>query len=80
MTHVDALSRNPLPKCMIIENSDNLTTKFKRAQQEDVDIKKIFDAVLEKNIDGYTVRNDLLLKEHNGDTLLVTILYFRLSS
>lgn len=71
MGHVNALSRNSLPKCMIVENDNSLTEKFKRALQEDDDIKKILNAIKEKNIDGYTVRNDLLFKEHNGDILLI---------
>jgi len=69
--HVDALSRNPLPKCMIIDSSDSLTIKCKQAQQKDNDIKKIFDAVKEKNIEGYTIKNDLLFKKYSGDILLV---------
>jgi len=34
--HVDALSRNPLPVCMIIDEHDSLTVKFKQAQQNDL--------------------------------------------
>lgn len=71
MMHVDALSRNPLPVCMLIDERDSLTAKFKQAQQNDDDVKKIFDAVKEGNIGSYIIKNDLLFKKHNGDVLLV---------
>lgn len=71
MMHVDALSRNPLPTCMIINERDNLTLKFKQAQQGDSDVKKIFDAAKEGKIDDYLIRNDLLFKKRDGDILLV---------
>lgn len=71
MVHVDALSRNPLPTCMFIDERDNLTAKFKQAQQSDSGVKKVFDAVREGKIDGYVMRNGLLFKVLNGDTLLV---------
>lgn len=48
---------------MAIDNSDSLTLKFKRVQQEDNDMKKIFDLVKENKIDGYTIKNNLLFKK-----------------
>lgn len=71
MAHVDALSRNPLPMCMILDERDSLTVKFKQAQQDDNDVKRIFDAVKAGNIDGYIIRSDLLFKKRDGDILLV---------
>jgi len=71
MMHVDALSRHPLPVCMVIDERDSLTIKFKQAQQDDNEVKKVFDAVKKGNIDGYIIRNDLLFKKRNGDILLV---------
>jgi len=35
MTHVNALSRNPLPVCMLNECEDSMTSRIRRAQQED---------------------------------------------
>lgn len=69
MIHVDALSRNPLPVCMTIDERDTLTVKFRQAQQDDV--KKIFEAIEKRAIDGYIIKNGLLFKKHNEDILLV---------
>lgn len=40
MKHIDALSWHPSNKCMIIDKDDSLTVKFKRAQEENNNIKK----------------------------------------
>lgn len=71
MIHVAALSRNPLPVCMIVDERDSLTVKFRQAQQSDDDVKKIFDVVKKGNIDSYIIKNDLLFKKYSGDVLLV---------
>jgi len=71
MMHVDALSRNPLPVCMVVDEHDILTVKFKQAQQSDSDVKKMFDAVKRGNINDFVIKNDLLFKEHHGEILLV---------
>lgn len=40
MVHVDALSRNPLPVCLTIDDSEeDLTAKLKKAQKKDDDKK-----------------------------------------
>jgi len=70
MKHVDALSR-PIPVCMLIEEHDGLTVKFKQAQQSDSEVKNVLDAVKRGNVDGYVVKNDLLFKVRDGDVLLV---------
>lgn len=42
MKHVDALSQNPLPKALLIdEYNDSLIARFKNAQDVDQDIQKI---------------------------------------
>lgn len=69
MAHVDALSRNPLPVCMSIDEHDNITAKFRQAQQNDSDVKKLFQTVQKKGIDGYIMKNDLLFKKHNEELL-----------
>jgi len=73
MAHVDALSRNPLPVCMVVDKHDILTVKFRQAQQDDRDVRKIFDAVKKGNINSFVIKiyNDLLFKEHRGEILLV---------
>jgi len=69
MKHVDVLSRSPIP--VLIDNRDDLTIKFKRAQQSDDKVKNILNAVKRGNVDGYVVKNDLLFKVRDGDVLLV---------
>lgn len=71
MVHVDSLSRNPIPICMIADDCDNLTVKFKRAQQADDDIRKMYDTVKKGKNDNFVIKNDLLFKRHDGDNLLV---------
>jgi hypothetical protein len=42
MPHVDALSRYPLPRCMLIDAPrDGLAMRMEKTQREDVDVKKI---------------------------------------
>jgi len=42
MAHVDALSRNPLPVCLVIDESDaGLTARFRRAQEEDDGVRRL---------------------------------------
>jgi len=63
MVHVDALSRNPLPVYMVVDEHDVLTVKFKYAQQGDSDVKKIFDAVKIGNINSFVIKNLLSIVE-----------------
>jgi len=56
---------------MIVDERDSVTVKFRRAQQDDDNVKKMFDAVKRRNNDDYVIKNDLLFKKHNGDILLV---------
>jgi len=73
MLHIDALSRNPLPVCMIIDEHNSLTIKFKQAQQDNSDVKKVFNVIKKGNIDDYIIRNDLLFKRRNGEILFVVL-------
>lgn len=71
MAHVDALSRNPMPVCMLInETKEGLVMRLKRAQ-EDVEIKKIIGSIQEDRTRGFVVRDGLLFKEVDEDILLV---------
>lgn len=72
MVHVDALSRSPLPQCMVIgAYDDTITSQFKRAQREDKDVERILELATQGNIEGYVVRGELLFKEVDGNLLLV---------
>lgn len=72
MTHVDALSRNPTPRCMLVETSrDGLLARLERAQQEDSDVKRIYDLAKTQKIDGYTVRGGILFKGVGDDSRII---------
>ncbi|XP_076638793.1 uncharacterized protein LOC143350658 [Colletes latitarsis] len=72
MRHVDALSRYPLPECMLVkESDDSINARLKKAQASDEGIRKLLDAIKEKPIDGYCVQSDLLFKSVDGDYKLV---------
>ncbi|XP_011858346.1 PREDICTED: uncharacterized protein LOC105555908, partial [Vollenhovia emeryi] len=72
MSHVDALSRNPLPACLLIDGENSgLTAKLGRAQRDDVDINRILQLPEEKRGPGYAVRGGLLFKEVDGDIRLM---------
>jgi hypothetical protein len=46
MVHVDALSRYPLPTCMVIDESDaRLLTRLKKAQEEDENVRRLSELV-----------------------------------
>lgn len=46
MAHVDALSRNPLLSCLLLdENEAGLTIRLRRTQADDSDVKKIVQLI-----------------------------------
>lgn len=66
MAHVDALSRNPLPTCLlIVEREDGLVARLRRAQQEDDELKKIIEDIEKKSKKDYAVKG-LLFKVVNA--------------
>lgn len=72
MTHVDALSRNPLPACLIIaETDEGLTPRLKKAQAEDDNVRRLRDLIARGQARDYVLRGDLLFKESNGNLQLV---------
>lgn len=72
MGHVDALSRNPLPEVLFIEESDQgLIARLRSAQNRDGTWVKIFEAAARNEAPGYTVRNSLLYKETENDVAVV---------
>ena len=55
--HVDALSRNPLPEVLLInENNDSLLSRLRIAQ----DVVKLVENIKLNEADHYVLRNDLL--------------------
>ena len=72
MSHVDALSRNPLPTCLLVDKSDDgLTTRLKRAQRDDAYTTKIIRLIEEGKLHGYVIRGGLLFNEIDDDIRLV---------
>jgi hypothetical protein len=72
MIHVDALSRNPLPTCLLLdESNDGLTARLRRAQAANKDIKKIIQLTKENKAHGYSIRSGLLFKNIDDDIRLV---------
>lgn len=72
MIHVNALSRNPLPNSMLIDESEeSIVVKIWKAQREDTNLQKIYLLVTDERRDGYVVRGGLLFKESDGDLQLV---------
>lgn len=72
MAHVDALSRNPLPTCLVISESEaGLTARLRRAQEEDDIVRKLRDLVSQNKAPDYMVRGNLLYRESGGSIQLV---------
>lgn len=61
--HVDALSRNPLPSCLLVDEGDGeITIRLRKAQNDDDKIGKIVQQVENGKTDEYIVRSGLLKK------------------
>lgn len=74
MMHVDALSRNPLSKALLInESNDSLIAKFGQAQRTDQDLQKIVKLAALGKTNGYLLRNDLLYRDDKDELLLVVL-------
>jgi len=72
MMHVDALSRNPLPEALLInESNDSLIARFMKAQNTDQDLQKIIKLAKLNKADGYIMRNNLLYRDDNDELLIV---------
>ncbi|GFX79412.1 hypothetical protein TNCV_1715621 [Trichonephila clavipes] len=68
MKHVDALSRYPV---MMVCN-DTLTSKLKKAQEEDDNIQTLKSLLEKKESEEFFERNGMLYKYLNGRELIVT--------
>jgi len=72
MAHVDALSRNPLPKCLLIdEDREGLIPRLKKAQKNDAETNRIRELAKLGQAHGYIVRGELLFREDDNDVKLV---------
>lgn len=72
MRHVDSLSRNPLPSCLIIdEHERSINVRMRKEQREDSDLQKIFPLAELQQYDRYLVKGGVLFKNDNNDIRLV---------
>lgn len=56
MAHVDALSRNPLPACLVVDESDGgLTSRLRKAQEEEDNVVKLRDLMAKNKTQDYIV-------------------------
>lgn len=62
MTHVDALSRNPLPVCMSSEREESIAARIRKAQCEEAHLREIIDLVEAKKAVGFVMRAEVLFK------------------
>ncbi|MCO6516465.1 MAG: hypothetical protein J6586_08215 [Snodgrassella sp.] len=72
MMHVDALSRNPLPEVMLIDEDERgIVVRLREAQLREDDLRQIRDDIKQYEADGYVLRNELLYREVEDTPLLV---------
>jgi len=56
MAHIDALSRNPLSVCLVIDEPEaGLTARLRKAQEEDDNVVKLRDMVLQDKTRDYVI-------------------------
>lgn len=72
MKHVDALSRNPLPVCLMIDESEeSLLARIRKAQREDDDLKGKIEIAKEGKLSGYIMQRGLLYKDVGDEARIV---------
>lgn len=72
MQHVDALSRQPLPAAMIIEEyEDGMLIKLRQNQLADKELQDIREQVTKGQTNEFMIENELLCRNANGDTPVV---------
>ncbi|XP_076686111.1 uncharacterized protein LOC143378248, partial [Andrena cerasifolii] len=72
MVHVDALSRNPLPTIMLVEEDDDgIIVRLREAQRGDDELRKICDNIEQYRKNGYVVSRDVLYRVVNDTPLVV---------
>lgn len=68
MVHVDALSRHPLNDVMLVDDDDEgILARIRKAQQEDPELKEIFESEDKCRAEGFVKRSGILYKEVNND-------------
>lgn len=70
MSHVDALSRNPVVMT-IINKEEGMIERLKLAQEKDERIITIKKVLMTEEYDNYFVKHDILYKYENGQELIV---------
>lgn len=71
MIHVDALSRNPLPVCMLSECENSIIARIRKAQHEDTHLQEIMELAETETIDDFVIRARLLFKIIDSEGRLV---------
>lgn len=75
MRHVDALSRSPVEVLCLKTSQNGLIEKIQMAQQEDSEIKKLFESVSNKKSDEFALSGQyvllLLYRVNDGIELVV---------
>lgn len=72
MRNVDALSRNPLPSCLVLsECNEGLLVRLKKAQREDNDLKQVFEAIERGETKNYVIKGGILYREVDDDVRIV---------
>lgn len=70
--HVDALSRNPLSSCLVVsECSEELLVRLRKAQKEDDDLKRVFEAIERGEAKNHVIQGGILYRETDNNTLIV---------
>lgn len=62
MTHVDALSRNPLPVCMLSEREEGIAARIRKVQREEAHLREIIELAEAKKAVGFVMRAGVLFK------------------
>lgn len=57
---------------MIKVRESDLLARLEKAQQDDFDVKRIFDLVKTQKVDGYVIRGNVLFKEASDDLRVVS--------
>lgn len=72
MVHVDALSRNPVLNCLLVgECEKGLLARLRKAQREDSNLKKIFDAIERGESSDCVIRDGILYKNEDDVRVIV---------
>lgn len=71
MAHVDALSRNPLPVCMLSERENSVASRIRKAQCEDTHLSEIIGLAESEKAAGFVMRAGVLFKVDDDEERIV---------